>query len=366
MSRERGVKAIRLEPTDIVPRTEVPAYSAEVVRGLTGIDPTQDSPAAWSRLRELMEIDLVWGPGYGAPTLAQMQGEEPEPLTAGPWGISDTSWAGQGANLGRGRIKTIEDVLAFEPEKIEPRSEEELADEFQARYDEAREKAGDQYLVLPSFYWTCFHWGLAYFGWELYAVASKLHPAEMKSMMERFAQVSAKIFRAWAQVEGLVGFISHDDICATRGPAFHPDWLREHVFSRYPEIWRPLKEKGIKIVYCTDGDCTAVLDDLVAAGADGFWAERYVSIADFMAKYGGQKIFVGNVDERVLTFGTPEDVYQEVKRCIEQAGGYPGYVLAACQLPGNIPLENARAYEEAVSELRKQGPCTQTNSSACS
>ena len=70
---------------------------------------------------------------------------------------------------------------------------------------------------------------------------------------------------------------------------------QENVLVHYPRIWRPLKERGVEDHLLLHGNITSLLDDLAEAGADGFVIERYVSLES-------------NVDEGVLTFGTPEDV----------------------------------------------------------
>ena len=101
-------------------------------------------------------------------------------------------------------------MVKFKPEKLEHRTEEELAEEFERMFKEAQERVGDKAIILPSHYYTCFHYGLAYFG----------------CILERLADLSKKVFRAWAKVLGIHAFISHDDIASTKGPAFHPDWLR--------------------------------------------------------------------------------------------------------------------------------------------
>ncbi|HIE08563.1 MAG TPA: hypothetical protein EYP65_01795, partial [Armatimonadetes bacterium] len=301
---ERAVKAVRLEATDIVPRAEWPAFSREVMRALTGLSKTSSGGrhialACWKWTRR-----------------------KKKDKGASEWGWGQTGWAKHGATHGAGYFKDVGDVVKFKPEKLEHRTEEELAEEFERMFKEAQERVGDKAIILPSHYHTCFHYGLAYFG----------------CILERLADLSKRVFRAWAKVLGIHAFISHDDIATTKGPAFHPDWLRENVLVHYPRIWRLLKERGVKIIFCSDGNITPLLDDLAEAGADGFIIERYVPLESIVERFGGRKLIFGNVDERVLTFGTPEDVWREVERCLKVGGGRPGHVLNACHLLHNIPL----------------------------
>jgi len=67
--------------------------------------------------------------------------------------------------------------------------------------------------------------------------------------------------------------------------------------------------------------------------------------------FGGRICFHGGVEnQKVLPFGTPEEVRAEVRHCIEAlASDRTGYILAPCHnLQSITPLENIVAmYDEA-------------------
>lgn len=66
----------------------------------------------------------------------------------------------------------------------------------------------------------------------------------------------------------------------------------------------------------------------------------------------GDKIFIiGNVDPvNTIRFGTPQDVLDESKKCIDKALNSPkGFALApGCQIPLNTPKENIKALVDAA------------------
>jgi len=71
-------------------------------------------------------------------------------------------------------------------------------------------------------------------------------------------------------------------------------------------------------------------------------------------RIGRDHFLVGNVSTAILTFGTPEDVVREVKRCLEDAKPCAGHIIkSTADLPHNIPLENIRAYFRASRELSR-------------
>jgi hypothetical protein len=360
MSYQRGVAAIHLEPTDCLPQVEwLGSLSAEALRWATGLDPYQNPQAAYLAFIRKYDLDLLWR-GLPEPNpnvyfeSGQMTAVTAEGHRVSYWGISGTmEWREGGAHLRVPEVQTVEDVLNFDPLAYDTRTVEELVVEFQTEYRRNCEIIGDTALPTGELYTTLFHWGIACFGWELFMMAAAYEPKRYGRVIDGFVELSKRQMTAWSMVEDIQVVISHDDLCMTRGPVFHPDWYRQYIFPRYPEIWAPLKEKGIKVLFCSDGNLTPLVDDIAAAGADGFIVEPLVDLNWLVEKYGGKKIIIGNVDTKVLTFGSVEDIRAEVMRCVKTAGHYPGYFLnVSGQIPYNVPLENLKAYFDICAEVR--------------
>jgi uroporphyrinogen decarboxylase len=71
--------------------------------------------------------------------------------------------------------------------------------------------------------------------------------------------------------------------------------------------------------------------------------------SDFLGK---EYILGGNISTTVIQFGTPEDVKEQVKRCLKQAkqrlGGF--ILMPACEYPPLAPPENLEAIREALMQ----------------
>ena len=158
--------------------------------------------------------------------------------------------------------------------------------------------------------------------------------------------------RAWCDA-GVGVYLCHDDIVWTSGSVFHPDWYRRYIFPKYRRLWAPLKERGIPVLFCADGDLTAFVDDIAEAGADGFIFEPVTSLEYVALRYGNTHVIIGNVDCRVLQFGTRKDIRREVERAVDIGKPCPGYFMAVGNhIPNGIPVENIEYYFEIFEEMR--------------
>jgi uroporphyrinogen-III decarboxylase len=83
--------------------------------------------------------------------------------------------------------------------------------------------------------------------------------------------------------------------------------------------------------------------------------EPMSDMAVFARRHGRSHAFVGNADTRVLLLGTKQDIYNEVKRCMDIGRRYPGFIMAVGNhIPANTPMVNALYYNEAYLELCKR------------
>ena len=331
------------------------ATSREAVKHFTGYDPlAQDGPglnAIYRRLAEVYDIDLFWGEGPvrdDRETHDWSDGQTVKITRDGhpavQWGVFHVVSQEDGRHfLHVPKPESVEEALAFDPLVYFPKTEDEYFEEFRADHDRLQREAGGVGYVIPQHYTTCFHWPLAIFGFELLCEAG-MEEDDFHSLMERFAEISRRITRAWARVDGLKAFILHDDLTMTSGPMFRPDWYREHIFPHYPEIFRPFKEAGVPIIFTSDGDCSCFVDDIFQAGADGLNFEYLVSLRDLVERHG-DKILVGNLSSDVIARGPLERIEREVRECIEVGKHAPRFVMnVGGGLTHDMPVGNLEAY----------------------
>ncbi|MEW6358523.1 MAG: uroporphyrinogen decarboxylase family protein [Planctomycetota bacterium] len=343
MSYERGMAGLNLESPEPIPHTEY-VSNPDLIEHVTGINARDEK----TKGRAMLEFMRAWDYDINWAT--------DTPPFKGP-----QSWMGSARYSEDQKLrepeyafKTVEEIMAFDPvEGFGIVNVKETAEFFEKRW-RARQ-ANTPFCVQPGGYYnTVFTWCIKTFGWELFMAAAAANYEAFDRILEGFYQVSKPVFEAWSHVP-IPFFICHDDIVWTSGPVFHPDWYRKYIFPRYKKLWAPIIEKGVKILFCSDGDFTVFLDDIAEAGASGFIFEPLTNLKTVVEKYGRTHVIVGNIDCRALTFEGKDAVEAEVKRCYDTAGRCPGFFYAVGNhIPYNVPVENALYYFECIRKYGKR------------
>ncbi len=343
MSYERGWEALNLNMPDSIPHTEYCSHPA-LVKEITGTDPRKDN-SAWREFYKQTGYDFLWFTNDG-------------PL-----------WKGRTTSMGHAEFeqngsdyddnvncpfKSAEEALELVPEEEYGIPEiKKRAVFFEKEYKQRVKEY--PFLVNPGgYYKTLFSACIDVFGWDMFLTAAGSDYDRFDKVLEGFFKISYANFCAWAETSISV-FICHDDIVWSSGPVFHPGWYRKYIFPRYKKLWTVLKEAGIKILFCADGDYTMFINDIAEAGADGFIFEPMTDLETVVRNYGKSKVIIGNIDTRILTFGNKEDIKLEVERCAGYGRECPGYFFAVGNhIPHNVPVDNVLYYFELIEKLGKR------------
>ncbi len=149
-----------------------------------------------------------------------------------------------------------------------------------------------------------------------------------------------------------------DDLGTQTSLLISPRMYRRFLKPLHAEYIQFIRERTkAKILFHTDGDVFPLLDDLVEIGIDILnpiqtSAGRMANLAELKKRYGKNLVFCGGIDtHRVLPYGTPEEVRQEVRRVIEALAPGGGYMLAAVHtIMDDVPAENILAMVDAALE----------------
>jgi len=148
-----------------------------------------------------------------------------------------------------------------------------------------------------------------------------------------------------------------DDLGSQTGPLMSLEVYREFYKPHHARFCKLCKEFGIHVFHHDDGSCRLFLPDLAEMGVDVLNPVQHncpgMDMKELKREFGGKFCFHGGVDnQKILPFGTTDEVRAEVRQCIDNlASDGTGYILAPCHnLQIVTPLENILAlYDEAWS-----------------
>ena len=111
---------------------------------------------------------------------------------------------------------------------------------------------------------------------------------------------------------------------------------------------------GKKVLYHTDGAVLPLIPGLIECGIDILNPIQHVcpgmDTALLKEKFGKDVIFHGGIEnQHILPMGTPEDVINETKMCLDTLGKDGGYICCSCHnVQAGTPVENILAMIETV------------------
>ncbi len=189
----------------------------------------------------------------------------------------------------------------------------------------------------------------------LYKLA--LEPEVIANFNARITEFMIGIGQAQVKAAGgaLSGLYLWGDVAYTRGMLFSPKTWEKLFYPHLKKMCQEFHQIGVKVIYHGCGDSRPILDMMIDAGIDAYnplEAKSGMDVVDLKRKYGTRLAFNGNIDVRVLAWGTREEIKREVLRKLNAAkdGGF--IFQSDHSVPGNVPPAN---YQYALELLREYG-----------
>lgn len=155
----------------------------------------------------------------------------------------------------------------------------------------------------------------------------------------------------WAKtpVDG-VGFL--DDWGSQTALLIAPAMWRELFKPLYAQYCQILHRAGKFVFFHSDGHIEAIYPDLIEIGVDALNSQLFcMDIEALGARYKGRLTFWGEIDrQRLLPFGTPDQVKDGVRRVRRALDDGRGGLIAQCEWGLNDPADNIAAVFEAWEE----------------
>lgn len=118
------------------------------------------------------------------------------------------------------------------------------------------------------------------------------------------------------------------DVGYNSGPFFSPAMYRQLIQADHQRLVRFAHEKGLKLIYHTDGDVRPLLDSFVENGYDCLQpmeAKANMDVRDLARRYGDRLSFFGNIDMTVASRNDKDEVEEEVRSKLAAGMIHHGY-----------------------------------------
>ena len=154
-----------------------------------------------------------------------------------------------------------------------------------------------------------------------------------------------------------------DDFGAQNGMMISPRMWRRYFKERYRQVYAELKAVNPDVIICQhcDGAVAPILGDWIDVGLEVFNPVQPNvpghEPEDLKSKFGDRMSFWGAIDQqKLLPFGTPEEIDADVKAKIAVLGRGGGYMVAPAHvIQGDTPMENVEAIIAAVKRHGSYG-----------
>ncbi len=199
-------------------------------------------------------------------------------------------------------------------------------------------------------------------GWENFYIDLVANTEFAEALMDRFLAFRLTVAERALQEAGGnfdIVMVTSDDLGANDRPLISPAIYRSLIKPRQKRTFDFIKARtGAKLYYHTDGAISPFLPDFVELGVDVLNPVQ-VSAAGMgdtkklKQEFGDTLTFWGAIDtHRVLPYGSPETVREEVRRRIADLGPGGGYVVCPVHnIQPEVPPANVIAMYDAAFEL---------------
>ena len=194
-----------------------------------------------------------------------------------------------------------------------------------------------------------------YMDMELFSTAIYDAPELVSHVMDCTGLFSAYIAKAFAEVSEVPLMFMGEDIAGTSGPIFSPTFVREQGLPRWRWISDPVKEKGFKFLYHTDGKygnfLPLILEEFGAEGLNPIERNGCNDIFAIREAYPDTMLFGNVCCMHTLPHGTLGDVEDETLEIIEKIGIDAGiFIGSSSEVHDHVPVENAVTMYQTVHE----------------
>lgn len=224
-------------------------------------------------------------------------------------------------------------------------------------YSSIQRDFGDRVAVFASFLYGLFENTWQPLGFERFVVAVRKERDFVKSVIKFYEDHYCMMVEAWADA-GVPGAVYSDDMAYRSGPMLNPRMMDELYGDSLRRINETAHSLGMKMVVHTDGMVYPLLEWFADCGFDGVQSlepTAGIELARAKEMIGDRMCLIGNIDiTHILVDASREEVFEAVRRSIDDAARGGGYILSPTNSHPGMDLKRLSWMLEAVEEYGRR------------
>lgn len=333
--RERVIKALEYKKPDRIPRNLWRLPGIEMFRKNDLYDVLERCP------EDINVLDFSYGKGRRAEGTRYKRNEIATDEWGCEWHAAEDGVAGEVKNPPLKEMAEIKHLRA--PYEIlenadfsKVKEDYSKTDKFLLAWTTVRPFERMQFLLgSEKLYIELFHASK-----YLYLLRDKLHDFFMKEL------------ELWGKTD-VDGILFMDDWGSQNSLLVSPELWRDFFKPLYKDYCDLIHSKNKYAVFHSDGYIEPIFPDLIEIGIDAINSQLFcMNIEEIGKKYRGKITFWGEIDrQRILPFGTRDEVANAVKRVKEALWTPEGGIIAQCEFGLKDPIENIKAVFETWENI---------------
>jgi hypothetical protein len=195
-------------------------------------------------------------------------------------------------------------------------------------------------------------------GEEQVAMCAYTQPDLIHDILETIGTTAYKVIEYITARFPIDELCVHEDMAGKSGPLWGPTQVDQFMKPYYRKIWDLVQERGARTFFIdSDGDCNAILQNLIDAGITIFSPcepQAAMDIVKMREQYGTQLAFMGGINKHVLR-QSKEAIVQELEYKVPPLIQTGGCIFGLDhRIPNGTPLEHYRFYVQHMWELIKR------------
>ncbi|MHA2287418.1 MAG: uroporphyrinogen decarboxylase family protein [Promethearchaeota archaeon] len=182
------------------------------------------------------------------------------------------------------------------------------------------------------------------------------NPQFIHEVLNEYTKLNIEVVKRFHEAGVDIVFYS-DDLGFKGRSILSIEQFKKFILPYYKKFYSACKQRGMFIVQHSCGYIDKNLPLMAEAGLNCIQAlepAAGVDLANLKQTLGDKISFMGGIDSsRILNFGTPEEIEEEVKRCVKAAGNNGGYFVGPSHNILTTPWENLKVLRDAIEKYRR-------------